>query len=94
MRGGDAWIGAGDAWEEARTQEGAVKGGCQGQWWWWQWQQWQRHVQGSGNLSLWLGPCESGARAGDAWVAGEKAWVMHPRHRASSSWLAMGPHPL
>ena len=32
--------------------------------------------------------------AGDAWVAGEKAWVMHPCHRASSSWLAMGPRPL
>ena len=27
MRGGDAWTGAGDAWEGARTWEGAVNGG-------------------------------------------------------------------
>ena len=68
-------------------------GGCQG----WQGQ----HVQGSGNLSLWLGTCESGARAGDAWVAGEKAWVgpgsvgrgMRPCRRASLSWLVMGHVP-
>ena len=30
MRGGDAWTGAGDAWEGARTWEGAVKGGGSG----------------------------------------------------------------
>ena len=80
----------------ARTREGAVKGGCQG---WWR----QRHVQGSGNPLLWLGTRESGARAGDMWVAEEKVWVgpgsvdcgqgMHPRRRVSLSWSAMGHVP-
>ena len=70
-------------------------GGCQGQ------RRWRRHVQGSGKPSLWLGTRELGARAGEVWVAGEKAWVgpgsvdcgqgMHPRCRASLS--AMGHVP-
>ena len=70
-------------------------GGCQRRW---------RHVQGSGNPLLWLGTRESGAGAGDAWVAEEKAWVgpgsvdcgwgMCPCRRALLSWSAMGHVPL
>ena len=94
--GGDMPVRGGDAWEaqEAGTQEGAVKGSCQGR---------HRHVQGSGNPLLWLGTWESGAGAGDMWVAEEKVWVgpgsvdcgwgMHPHCRASLLWSAMSHIP-
>ena len=93
--GGDTRVGAGDAWEEARTREGAVNSGCQ-----WQLstaavngscQQWQRrHVQGSGNPSLW--PGTGGRREGSVDCG-------RGMHIASSSYGSVvvvgdGPHTL